>query len=255
MKKPVLDVPPELRRGARKGDQAIYVDTGERLLEIICDRLGFGDLAGRDVLDMGCGTRITQALMQSPHPIGSYTGVDINAELVEHLRAQVEDERLSFHHMDIHNAMYNPGGQPLDSFSELPVGDRQFDVICLFSVFTHLAPPDYAAMLRLLRPYVRPEGRLLFSLFVNETTPGGHGYMDTLQRALESRPELISDKALERSRQGPPDFLDEVPGKPLLRAIYSRSHALELVEGTGWEVVSLNDPAPDIQHHMICRPL
>ena len=223
MKKPVLDVPPELRRGARKGDQAIYVDTGERLLEIICDRLGFEDLAGRDVLDMGCGTRITQALMQNPHPIGSYTGVDINAEL--------------------------------DSFSELPVGDRQFDVICLFSVFTHLAPPDYAAMLRLLRPYARPEGRLLFSLFVNETTPGGHGYMDTLQRALESRPELISDKALERSRQGPPDFLDEVPGKPLLRAIYSRSHALELVEGTGWEVVTLNDPAPDIQHHMICRPV
>ena len=51
------------------------------------------------------------------------------------------------------------------------------------------------------------------------------------------------------------DFIDLFPEKPLRVAMYSRPHALELVEGTGWEVESLNDPEEHIQHYMICRPV
>ena len=30
---------------------------------------------------------------------------------------------------------------------------------------------------------------------------------------------------------------------------------MELVEGTGWEIVALNPPIPFVQHHMVCRPV
>ena len=255
MDKTTIDVPFDLRRGAHKGNQERYVDKGEALLALVCERLGLSDLEGMDLLDMGCGTRITQALMRGELPIGSYTGVDINAELIEHLQTEVRDPRLQFHYLDIHNDMYNPGGQPLSAFESLPVGGRQFDAICLFSVFTHLAPHDYPVMLKLLRHHVRPQGRLVYSLFVNETTEGGFGYIDMLDRSLQERPELVTEDALKAMASGPPDFIDDVPEKPLLRAIYSRKHALELIEGTGWEVEELHEPTPTAQHQMVCRPV
>ena len=37
--------------------------------------------------------------------------------------------------------------------------------------------------------------------------------------------------------------------------LLSRPRALELVQGTGWEVVSINDPTPAIQHYIVARPV
>jgi hypothetical protein len=50
-------------------------------------------------------------------------------------------------------------------------------------------------------------------------------------------------------------FLDEVPDQPLMRAGYDKDLALELIEGTGWEVVSVNPPERHIQHYIVCRPV
>ena len=50
-------------------------------------------------------------------------------------------------------------------------------------------------------------------------------------------------------------FLDAIPGQPLLQARYDKDFALELIAGTGWEVVSVNPPERYIQHYMICRPI
>ena len=51
------------------------------------------------------------------------------------------------------------------------------------------------------------------------------------------------------------EVVDEVPDQPLLIARYSRDYALELVDGTGWEVVELHPPEPYIQHYIVCRPV
>jgi hypothetical protein len=40
----------------------------------------------------------------------------------------------------------------------------------------NLAPHDYVGMLQVLRRYIRPEGRIFFSVFVNEVTDAGHGF-------------------------------------------------------------------------------
>jgi len=114
-------------------------------------------------------------------------------------------------------------------------------------------------MLQMLRRYIKPQGRILFSLFVNETTNSGLGYVDHWTKSISERteiPESFRNAFTSATKeQTVPDFLDAVPSQPLKIAMYSRENALQLVRGTGWEVESLNDPEEAIQHYMICKPV
>jgi hypothetical protein len=38
-------------------------DTGLRLLQHICTRIGIGDLSGLEILDFGCGCRFAEAIV------------------------------------------------------------------------------------------------------------------------------------------------------------------------------------------------
>ena len=243
-----LHVPREYRRGGKANDEDHSVESGVALIELMCRRLGLPDLGNSAVLDFGCGVKLVQALLGNELPVGRYTGVDVFPEQIQFLRENVTDPRFDFHALNLHNEMYNPEGEPLSAATQLPVPESSIDIICLFSVFTHLAPHDYVAMLKMLRRYIKPDGRLIFSLFVNETTTGGLGFIDHVSRHLKPSAEQIANW------QGPPDFHDWDPQQPLKWAIYSREHALRLVEGSGWQIESLNDPEPSIQHYMICRP-
>lgn len=246
-----IHVPQAFRRGGRKEDEEASVKSGSRLLQLMCEKLGIADLAGKDVLDIGCGNKFTQAILEGGLPINRYVGIDIHPQLIEYLRSNVNDDRFTYFTSNTQNAMYNPGGEPLSENTRLPLAERSFDIICLFSVFTHLAPDDYVLMLKLLRRYIKPDGRLFFSLFVNEQTAGGHGFIDKLAPYFAAN---FSAKELVGGFQGPQDFVDWVPDKPLLRAVYSRGNAIRLVDGAGWEIESLNDPEEYIQHYMICKP-
>jgi SAM-dependent methyltransferase len=218
-----LTVPVHLRRGAAKGDEEVQIEQGVRLLELVRKTLGVSSLAAVDLLDVGCGTKVAQAILNREIPIGSYTGVDVYAEMIAYLRENVSSPELSFHAVDFQNDMYNPDGQPMDPRTPLPLGGRTFDAITAFSVFTHLAPEDYRALLGILRHHARDATRLLFTLFIDP-------------------------------RQTEP-FRDAVPGKPLLWAYYSEAHARALVEGSGWEATELHPPGQDTQHYFVCRPV
>ena len=244
----LLSIPRELRRGGKLNDETAAQASAEDLIELICRRFDLPDLSGVSVLDMGCGYRLAQALLRNKLPIGRYTGLDVFQELIEYLQKNVQDERFEFHALDLHNEMYNPTAELLSEDYQLPVREGAFDIICLFSVFTHLAPHDYSSMLKMLRRYVKPGGKLIFSLFVFETTPEGLGFIDHVSAGLK-----LSNADMEKW-PGPPDFKDWDPEQPLKWAIYSRENALKLVEGTGWQVDSLNYPESAIQHYMICSP-
>jgi hypothetical protein len=254
-----FDIPRALRRGGRLDDVEKSIQSTLKIIQLMCRELEIPDMDQSHVMDMGCGWRMAKTLLDHDIPIGEYVGLDVFAETIEFLQANITDPRFSFHVLDSHNEMYNPQGRPLAEIPGLNVPEGAFDIICLFSVFTHLAPHDYVAMLKLLRPYVRPEGKLIFSLFVNETTASGRGFIASVQRnwannaeRLEEYKEKFADQFEEH---GPPAFVDFDPAQPLKWAIFSREHALELVEGTGWKVESLNEPEEAIQHFMICTPV
>lgn len=218
-----LRVPPELRRGAAKGDEERQIEQGVRLLDLVRERAGLTTLAHTRILDVGCGTKLAQAIVNRGVPVGRYVGLDVYAEMIDFLQKEVTDPRLAFHHVDFHNAMYNPRGKKMSANDVLPVGDERFDLIVLFSVFTHLAPDDYHTMLRVLRKHVADGGHLIFTLFI-----------DPLPTA---------------------DFRDAVPEKPLLWAYYSEAHARALILGTGWVADELHEPTEDTQHYFVCRPV
>lgn len=219
-----LEVPQHLHRNRAQVVDSGLERTGELLIKLATRRMGFDSLADVDVLDVGCGVRFTMTFVNNAIPIKSYTGVEVEPAVVEYLKANVEakDPRFAFHHWNVYNDLYNRNGTPLADAVSLPV-NKQFDVIWLFSVFTHLNPADAAGLLRILRGHIRDGGFLFFSAFV--------------------------DDAIER-------FEDKMPGQPLLRAFFGRRYLHSLIEANGWRIEAEyeRDPENYIQNYFVCRP-
>jgi SAM-dependent methyltransferase len=260
------DVAWTLRRGSLPDEE--WRKAGLFLIDLLSGAIGREDLSGVDLLDVGCGTLIVQTLLGNSLPIGHYAGVDVSPEVIAWLEDNVTDPRFEFHVLDAHNSMYNPDGKPLADFDLLPVGPRRFDLISLFSVFTHLAPGDYVAMLRLLRRHVKEDGTLLFSLFLADPKRPNAYAVAVKEQLASDDPEVRAtakanlEKAQEARRQSAaagydPRFVDEVPGDPLQRARYTEDYAIELFDGTGWAIEGIHPPHPKgyIQHYMICKPV
>ncbi|NBW86353.1 MAG: class I SAM-dependent methyltransferase, partial [Planctomycetia bacterium] len=167
--------------------------------------------------------RFTQTILNRDIPIRSYTGVDVEPTLIRWLQANVGDPRFTFAFWDVRNDMYNKRGQPFTRESTLPVSG-QYDLICLYSVFTHLSPSDADAMLHVLRPHVRATGQLLFTAFIDDT-------IDT--------------------------FADRHPDKPLNVATYAEPFLRSLVEKAGWRVKKSIPNRRDsyVAHQFLCGPV
>jgi SAM-dependent methyltransferase len=221
--KRLLTVPDELNRNAPEIHARGPENTGTVLLQLVIERLGLNDLSESDVLDVGCGVRFTQAIINRDIPIKSYTGVDVDSALIGYLQREVADPRFSFSRWDAQNAMYNPTGVKITPESSLPV-QGTFDIIWLFSVFTHLDPSDANAMLAILRRYMRPTGTLIFSAFIDNAVL---------------------------------TFEDKAPQNPLAFPCYSEQYLRQLVDANGWRLASMNPPSSEhfIQHYLICHPV
>ena len=64
MSRSILHVPEKFRRGGRKENENESVTSGFDLLQLMCKKLDIADLAGKDLLDMGCGNKFTQAILE-----------------------------------------------------------------------------------------------------------------------------------------------------------------------------------------------
>ena len=152
--------------------------------------------------------------------------MDVSEGLVGFLRTHVHDERFQFFRLNTHNRSYNPDGELLTPDSRLPV-DGTFDVICLFSVFTHLEPGDTDCMLAVLRRYIAPSGKLIFTCFLDDSVSG---------------------------------FDDRNQERPLERAVYSETLFRHYIARNGWTVDALYPPIQSpcgywlMQHCFVCSP-
>lgn len=214
-----LKVPEELHRNAPDVHIHGPENTGSALMRLVVERLGLKDLGESDVLDIGCGVRFAQAIINRDIAIRSYTGVDVHLPLIEYLQREIDDPRFLFAHWDVKNARYNLAGERLMPESSLPV-EGSFDIIWLFSVFTHLDPSDANAMLAILRRHARPCGALFFSAFLDEKVD---------------------------------EFEERIPEDPLSLPCYSESYLRRLIEKNGWKICSVHPPEYCIQHYFVCR--
>jgi SAM-dependent methyltransferase len=224
MKMSHIDIPGEFNRNSPNVLALGVENTGETLINCGNELLGCSDFSGKDVLDIGCGTRFTQTIINRRLPIESYTGIDIDESLISYLINNVQDSRFSYHYWHIYNAMYNPAGEKLNKSLRLPLPRaRKFDVIWMYSVLTHNYPPDTEALLHILRRHIKRDGGLLFSAFIDND-------IDT--------------------------FEDRLKHQPLLNAYYNETFLRQLISRTGWQVESLYNKRPDtvMQNLFLCRP-
>jgi SAM-dependent methyltransferase len=215
-----FDVPVRFRRGALTNNQKASVDSAVTMIAATARELGVADLSGTTILDIGCGTKFTQAFYGRKIPVKRYHGVDVDPDMIAFLSSAVKDERFSYKHIDVYNERYHTAGKRLSADTDLGVPGETFDLICLFSVFTHLEPSDYQAMLELTRRRISPSGTLIFTSFI--------------------------DNGLSE------DFKDRDPEQPLHMALYRENAVREFARAARWSVNKIF--LPGAQHWVVCTP-
>lgn len=133
-----LQIPEEFRRGVVGTN---YRTRTRFLIGWMIEELGVSDLSEKSVLDIGCGVNFTEAFYGLGVPVKRYHGVEVAATMVKFLQGKVQDARFSYKYIAVDNARYHPRyGKPLAADTDIGVSGEKFDVVCLCSVFTHLAP-------------------------------------------------------------------------------------------------------------------
>lgn len=224
MKMAYIEIPDQLNRNSPNVLALGVETTGSTLIDCGNELLECSDLSNKDVLDVGCGTRFTQTIINRNLPIKSYTGIDVDQQLIDYLANNVQDSRFSFYHWNVYNELYNTAGQRLTKRNKLPLPQhKKFDVIWMYSVITHNYPPDTECLLSILRGYIKKDGGLLFSAFLDNT-------IDTFEGRLKHQ--------------------------PLSAAYYNQAFLRQIISKTGWHVQSLYDKRPDtvIQNIFFCKP-
>ncbi|MBI3890153.1 MAG: class I SAM-dependent methyltransferase [Candidatus Wallbacteria bacterium] len=170
------------------------------------------EFAGRTLLDFGCGSGASTAILGRKLPQTRILGVELNETLLGIAR-----ERLAFYHLEGVQLLTSP------SREELPPGLEGVDFVVMSAVYEHLLPRDRETVLPRLWKLLRPGGVLFLDQtphryfpiephttylpFINYLPDAmAHAYarsLSILARSDPARPRL-----LEPCRLGARDLID-----------------------------------------------
>ena len=115
-----------------------------------------------NILDLGCGCGRFASCLQRSDYCGTYTGLDLDAEMIDWCRKHF-DERFTFHRLDDRSVVYNPEGTPTPG--PWPVEDASQDFVFSISVLTHLLSDDLERVLAETARVLRPGRSMNMSVF------------------------------------------------------------------------------------------
>lgn len=105
-----------------------------------------------NLLDIGCGTALLlkylKGYLTSPD---NYVGIDISYDAIQYCKKHYPNH-------DFYTC----------EMTKLPRIDRKFDIICLFSVFTHMYPNDIITFLREMKNLLHKDGCIVASIILNK---------------------------------------------------------------------------------------
>lgn len=123
------------------------------------------------ILDVGCGVgRLAIGLLMEPN-IVSYTGLDVDESCVRWCSRHLAHPKFGFQRIDVANRLYNPNGIVSQSAFHFPFADKSFDIIYLYSVFSHMEPEGVGAYLAEFRRLLASRGTVFCTAFVEEGVP------------------------------------------------------------------------------------
>ena len=169
-----LRLPPKEMRfgGPVYRDDEAYVRSGEgnvRLLQQTC-RLS----ATSRVLDIGCGpARLLTGLVSVYGSIGEYVGLDVHKPSIDWTMKNLNNPEggITFHWLNVVNKRYNARGQAVTGTVKFPVPSDRFDVVVLFSVFSHMGLADIRSYLPEIKRILAAKGKVYLTLFVEHGVP------------------------------------------------------------------------------------
>jgi SAM-dependent methyltransferase len=160
-RRPRYPIPPARLRFMGETD-AEFIEIGDGLVDQLERYAGLG--SDSRVLDIGCGYgRVAHALLRRRFT-GRYVGIDILERQIEWCAAKLGREGVEFRRVDVRNDRYNPQGA--DGADALDLAGETFEVVALFSVFTHMWPSDVTAYLAKIAAALEPGGRALATFFL-----------------------------------------------------------------------------------------
>jgi len=123
---------------------------------------------GMSVYDLGAGCGRTAQALQRSGWTGAYTGADVVPELLEEIERQC------------------PGYETVIELDQsLASPSRTLDMVCAWSVFTHLHPPEIYLFIRDAHRCLKPGGTLMFT-FLEMEEPEHERVWHAVQRHVQS---------------------------------------------------------------------
>lgn len=157
------------------GGDVHYIGYMER--EVIARHASF---EGASVVDVGCGIgRLTRYL--KPEPIRSYLGIDVVTEILEEAARSVDhDPRFSF---------------AMATQCRIPAPDKSTDIVCGFSLITHLLDEQVYEYFTEAKRVLKPGGLLALS-FLDFSWPVHQGWFLAFVKKHSTHHDVL--KFLER---------------------------------------------------------
>ncbi|HYG88464.1 MAG TPA: class I SAM-dependent methyltransferase [Azospirillum sp.] len=172
------------------------------------------------VLEVGCGIG-RMALPLTQYLDGGYDGVDVVEDGIRWCADTITPAypQFRFHHLDVANGLYNPGGRIEAAAAVLPFEAGSVDFVILTSVITHLRTVETARYAAETARLLKPGGRVFLSLFLVD------GMAREGIRARTARPAFDPDEA-------GPEFIAD-PTTPNAAVAYDETFLLGLFAAQG----------------------
>lgn len=134
----------------------------------------FGLTANSSVLDIGCGFgRLPIGLVKQVENLHQYVGIDVSKKAIRWCQRFITTRQPNFQfiHIDVKNTRYNPRGQAINTAFQLPFADQSFDIIYLYSVFSHMGLEDVRVYLQEFRRLLKLSGKIFLTTFIETAVP------------------------------------------------------------------------------------
>jgi ubiquinone/menaquinone biosynthesis C-methylase UbiE len=123
-----------------------------------------------NILDVGCGVgRLAIGLQQTLPTIKYYQGIDVSISAINWCLKYLKPEfpNFNFLRINMQNDLYNKNGANITT-NRLPFADKTFDIIYLYSVFSHMRSYDIKFYLTEFNRIIKFDGKIFLTAFLEE---------------------------------------------------------------------------------------